>query len=64
MVDLLSYILFQPVLYDWCNKGGGMCYFVCGMVHIKEPLTLIRKNSPCGGIRFPLSLLIGSLPYD
>ena len=23
--------------YDWCNKGRGMCYPVCGMVHIKEP---------------------------
>ena len=26
------------------------------MVHIKEPLLLIEKNSPCsGGIRFPIS---------
>ena len=31
---------FQPVLHDWCNKGCGMCYPVCGMVHIKEPLQL------------------------
>ena len=23
----------------------GMCYTVCGMVHIKEPLLLIRKSS-------------------
>ena len=23
---------------NWCNKGCGMCYPVCGMVHIKEPL--------------------------
>ena len=22
-------------LYDWCNKGRGMCYPVCRMVHIK-----------------------------
>ena len=41
---------------DWCNKGRGMCYPVCGMVHIKEPLLLIRKSSPCGGSGFPLSL--------
>ena len=34
-VDPLSYFLFQPVLHDWCNKGHGMCYPVCGMVHIK-----------------------------
>ena len=34
-VELLSYFSFQPVLHDWCNKGRGMCYPVCGMVHIK-----------------------------
>ena len=33
-----------------------MCYPVCGMVHIKEPLLLIGKSSPCGGSGFPLSL--------
>ena len=37
-VDTFSYFSFQPVLHDWCNKGRGMCYSVCGMVHIKEPL--------------------------
>ena len=42
-VDPLSYFSFQPVLHDWCNKGGGMCYPVCGMVHIKEPLLLIDR---------------------
>ena len=55
-VDPLSYFSFQPVLHDWCNKGRGMCYPVCGMVHIKEPLLLIGKSSPCGGSGFPLSL--------
>ena len=55
-VDPLSYFSFQPVLHDWCNKGCGMCYRVCGMVHIKEPLLLIGKSSPCGGSGFPLSL--------
>ena len=35
-VDPLSYFSFQPVLHDWCNKGRGMYYPVCGMVHIKE----------------------------
>ena len=48
-VDPLSYFSFQPVLHDWCNKGRGMCYPVCGMVHVKEPLLLI-------GSGFPLSL--------
>ena len=37
-MDPLSYFSFQPVLHNWCNKGCGMCYPVCGMVHIKEPL--------------------------
>ena len=39
-VDPLSYFSFQPVLHDWCNKCRGMCYPVCGIVHIKEPLLL------------------------
>ena len=47
---------FQPVLHDWHNKGHGMCYPVCGMVHIKEPLLLIGKSSPCGSSGYPLSL--------
>ena len=41
------------VLHDWCNKGHGMCYPVCGILHIKELLLLIRKSSPCGGSGFP-----------
>ena len=50
-------LFFVPVvLHDWCNKGCGMCYPVCGMVHIKEPLLLIENNSPCGGSGFPLTL--------
>ena len=68
-VDPLSYFSFQPVLHDWCNKGRGMCYPVCGMVHIKEPLLLIAKSSPCGGSGFPFSLSEWSLticltPYN
>ena len=68
-VDPLSYFLFQPVLHDWCNKGRGMCYPVCGMVHIKEPLMLIDKSSLCGGNGFPFSLSEWSLticltPYN
>ena len=60
-VDPLSYFLFQPVLHDWCNKGRGMCYPVCGMVHIKELLLLIDKSSLCGGSGFPFSLSEWSL---
>ena len=68
-VDPLSYFSFQPVLHNWCNKGCGMCYPVCGMVHIKEPLLLIDKSSLCGGSRFPFSLSEWSLticlmPYN
>ena len=56
MVDPLSYFSFQPVLHDWCNKCCGMCYPVCGMVHIKEPLLLIGKTNLCGSSGFPLLL--------
>ena len=57
MVHPLSYFLFQPVICNWYNKGCGMCYPVCWVVHVKDPLLLIRKNSPCsGGSRFLLSL--------
>ena len=68
-VDPLSYFSFQPVLHDWYNKGRGMCYPVCGMVHIKEPLLLIDKSSLCGDSGFPLSLSEWSLticltPYN
>ena len=55
-VDPMSYFSFQPVFHDWLNKGCGMCYPVCEMVHIKEPLLLIGKNSQCGGSGFPLSI--------
>ena len=60
-MDPLSYFSFQPVLHDRCNQGRGMYYPVCGMVHIKEPLLLIGKSSPCGGSGFPLSLFDWSL---
>ena len=68
-VDPLSYFSFQPVLHDWCNKGRGVCYPVCGMVHIKESLLLIGKSSACGGSGFPFSLSEWSLticltPYN
>ena len=55
-VDPMSYFLFQLMLHEWCNKGRGMCYPVCGMVHIKEPLLLIGKSSPYGGTGFPLAI--------
>ena len=48
MVDTFSYFSFQS------NKDNGMYYHVCGIVHIKEPLLLIEKSSPCDGCGFPL----------
>ena len=53
------------LVYQSC----GMCYPVCGMVHIKEPLLLIGKSSLCSGSSFPLSLsewffTICLMPYN
>ena len=53
---ILHYFSFQPVLHYWCNKGHGMCYPVCGMMHIKEPLLLIGKSSPMVAVGFPLAI--------
>ena len=69
MVDPLNYLLFQPVFHNWYNKGHGMCYPVCGMMRIKEPVLLIEKNSSFGGSGFPLSLsewfsIICLMPYN
>ena len=47
-----------------------LCYHVCRMVHIKEPLLLTGKNSLySGGSRFPLtqsewSFTISPTPYN
>ena len=49
-MDPLSYFSFQPVLHDWRNRGHGMCYPVCGIVHIQQPLLLIRKTGPDGTV--------------
>ena len=66
MVNPLSYFSFQPVLHDvdaryipTCVKGCGMCYPLCGAMHIKEQLLLVGKCSPCsdGGFLFSLSEL-------
>ena len=54
-INPLSYFSLQPIHHDWCNKGCGMCYPVCGMVHIKDALLLIEKSNLCsGGSKFPL----------
>ena len=57
MVDPISNFSFQPVLHDWYKKRRVVCYPVCGMLHIKDPLLLIEKSSPCSGDNgFHLSL--------
>ena len=43
-VNPLSYFSFQPMLHDCCNKGRGIYYPVCGMMHIKEPFAANRKE--------------------
>ena len=54
MLQPLRYFSFQPGLHDWINKGRGMYYTVCGMVHVKDPLLLIGKSSSrSGGSGFP-----------
>ena len=45
MVNPVSYLSFQPVLHDWCNKGRGMYYPAYGVVHIKDLLLLIGESS-------------------
>ena len=30
----LRYFSFQPGLNDWYNKRRGMCYPICGIIHI------------------------------
>ena len=50
------------VLHNWCNKGHGMCYSFCRMVHIKDPFVLFGKNSPwIWGSRYLFSLSLSSL---
>ena len=47
------------------NKGRDVSYRVCGMVHIKDPLLLSEKSSPCSGDSgFPLSLFECPTPYN
>ena len=62
MVDPLSYFSFQPLLHKWCRTGHGMCYPVCGIVHIKDPLLLTEKSVEAAAC-FLSHYLNGSLPY-
>ena len=53
---ICSYVCMLLLCSTTGNQGRGMCYPVCGMMHIKEPLLLIGKSSLCGGSWFPFSL--------
>ena len=64
MVDPLCDFSFQPVHHDWYNKGRGICYPVCGMVHIKEHLLLIGKSSHGAAAGFFSRYLNGPTPYN
>ena len=48
-VNFRAYIKHCPNTLFRCTKGRGMCYPVCEVVHIKEPLLVIGKSSPCSG---------------
>ena len=49
-VDPLSYLAM-------IQAKRGMCYLICGMLHIKYPLLLLEENSSrSDGSGFPLSL--------
>ena len=63
MVNPLSYFSFQPVLNDWCNNSRGMCYPVCGMMYIKEPLLLIGNVAHAAAAGFLSRYMSVSLPY-
>ena len=62
-VCLRPYNRKYNVLNASCNKGRGICYPDYGMMHIKEPLLLIKNSSPYGAVGFLSRILSGHLPY-
>ena len=50
------------MLHDWCNTDCGMCYPVCGMVHIKESLLIIGNVVHVVAAGFLSHYLNGPLP--
>ena len=49
MVDPLSYFFSSHFSTTGLTNGCGMYYPVYEMVHIKEPLLLTEKSTPCSG---------------
>ena len=63
-MDPLSYFSFQPVIHDWCNKGRGMYYPVCGGVAYKRTLAVISERvAHVAAAGFVSHYLSGPLPY-
>ena len=60
----LGYFQFQHVVDNWSIKGCGICGPVFEKVHIKDPLLLIEKSSPCGGNGFPLEICQNDHMFD
>ena len=60
----LGYFLSQPVVCNWSIKPVvcAVCP-VCGKVHIKDSLLLIRKSSLCGDNAFSLKKYVSMTIY-
>ena len=54
---------FQPVLHDWCNKGHGMCYPVCGMVHACCYSKRVAVKWQQQLLVLPLSVVRNTVPF-
>ena len=64
MVEPFSYSSFQPLFHVWYNKGLGMYYPVCGMMHMKEPLLCkLETVAHLAAAGFLSRYLDGPLPY-
>ena len=42
---MIIYFLFQPACHNWCNKGCGMYYPVCGIDDKKTPYCSLKRES-------------------
>ena len=57
-----SHFSFQPVHHNWFHKGCDVLSCLWDDAY-KRTLTANRKEYPCGGSGFPLSLS-GPMPYN
>ena len=54
-IEYNSYSLNPTISRSSQCSTALVCYTVCGIMHIKEPLLLFGKSSQCGGSRVPLT---------